>query len=100
MYSEITGKHTITDIMYRTELELSFEEAEIKHNKPRHQTIPMRHLNISTNINKWKMVFTSVTMKNAVFGDVTPCGSCKNRHFGGSVLRMLVMFPARLFLSP
>jgi hypothetical protein len=27
-------------------------------------------------------VFTSVTMKNGVFSDVTPCGSCKNRHFG------------------
>jgi hypothetical protein len=24
-----------------------------------------------------------MTMKNAVFWDVTPCGSCKNRHFGG-----------------
>jgi hypothetical protein len=23
-------------------------------------------------------VFTAVTMKNAVFLDVTPCGSCKN----------------------
>jgi hypothetical protein len=27
--------------------------------------------------------FTVVTMKNAVFCDVTPCGSCKNRCFGG-----------------
>jgi hypothetical protein len=27
-------------------------------------------------------VFTAVTMKNAVFLDVTPCGSCKNRRFG------------------
>jgi hypothetical protein len=25
-------------------------------------------------------VFTAVTMKNGVFWDVTPCGSCKNRH--------------------
>jgi hypothetical protein len=24
----------------------------------------------------------AVTMKNAVFWDVTPCGSCKNRRFG------------------
>jgi hypothetical protein len=23
-------------------------------------------------------VFTAVTMKNAIFWDVTPCGSCKN----------------------
>jgi hypothetical protein len=27
-------------------------------------------------------VFTAVTMKNVVFWDVTPCGSCKNRRFG------------------
>jgi hypothetical protein len=29
-------------------------------------------------------VFTAVTMKNGVFRDVTPCGSCKNRRFGGT----------------
>jgi hypothetical protein len=28
-------------------------------------------------------VFMAVTMKNAVFWGTTPCGSCKNRHFGG-----------------
>jgi hypothetical protein len=27
-------------------------------------------------------VFTAVTMKNGVFWDVTPCGSCNNRRFG------------------
>jgi hypothetical protein len=27
-------------------------------------------------------VFTAVTMKNSVFWDVTPCGSCKNGRFG------------------
>jgi hypothetical protein len=27
-------------------------------------------------------VFKAVTMKNGVFWDVTPCGSCKNRRFG------------------
>jgi hypothetical protein len=27
-------------------------------------------------------VFTAVTIKNAVFWDVMPCGSCKNRRFG------------------
>jgi hypothetical protein len=26
-------------------------------------------------------------MKNAVFWDVTPCGSCKNQHFGGMYCR-------------
>jgi hypothetical protein len=29
-------------------------------------------------------VFTVVTMKNGVFCVVTPCGSCKNRRFGGT----------------
>jgi hypothetical protein len=29
-------------------------------------------------------VLKAVTMKNAVFLDVTPCGSCKNQRFGGS----------------
>jgi hypothetical protein len=29
-------------------------------------------------------VFTAVTMKNGVFVDVTPCGSCKNRCFRGT----------------
>jgi hypothetical protein len=44
-------------------------------------------------------MFTAVTMKNGVFFDVTPCGSCKNRRFSGTyrfhgvscnVLRLLV----------
>jgi hypothetical protein len=29
-------------------------------------------------------VFMAVTMKNAVFWDVRPCGSCKDRRFGGT----------------
>jgi hypothetical protein len=29
-------------------------------------------------------IFTAVTMNNVVFWDVTPCGSCKNRRFGGT----------------
>jgi hypothetical protein len=29
-------------------------------------------------------IFTAVTMKKGVFWDVTPCGSCKNRRFGGN----------------
>jgi hypothetical protein len=29
-------------------------------------------------------VFTAVTMKNGVFWDVTPCGFCNNRRFGGT----------------
>jgi hypothetical protein len=31
-------------------------------------------------------VFMAVTMKNAIFLDVTPCGSCKNPHFGGMLV--------------
>jgi hypothetical protein len=29
-------------------------------------------------------VFTAVTMKNVVVWNVTPCGSYKNRRFGGT----------------
>jgi hypothetical protein len=29
-------------------------------------------------------VFTAVAMKNGVFWDVMPCGSCKNRRFEGT----------------
>jgi hypothetical protein len=29
-------------------------------------------------------VLTAVTIKNGVFWDVTPCGSCKNRRFVGT----------------
>jgi hypothetical protein len=29
-------------------------------------------------------VFKAVAMKNAVFWDVAPCGSCENRRFGGT----------------
>jgi hypothetical protein len=28
----------------------------------------------------------AMTMKNGVFWDVMPCGSCKNRRFGGTYL--------------
>jgi hypothetical protein len=34
-------------------------------------------------------VFTAVTMKNGFFWHVTPCGSCKNRRFGGTWLLLL-----------
>jgi hypothetical protein len=37
-----------------------------------------------TGIRFW--VFTAVTMKNAVTWDTMPCGSCKNRRFGGTYL--------------
>jgi hypothetical protein len=40
--------------------------------------------NSSFQIHERFQVFTAVTMKNAVFSDVTSCGSCKNRRFGGT----------------
>jgi type IV secretory pathway VirB3-like protein len=30
------------------------------------------------------VVFTAMTMKNGIFWDVTPCGSCKIKRFGGT----------------
>jgi hypothetical protein len=32
----------------------------------------------------------AVAMMNGVFWDVTPCGSCKNRRFGGPILVTLM----------
>jgi hypothetical protein len=47
-------------------------------------------------------VFTAVTMKNAVFWDVRPRGSSKNRCFGGtqreSVTNYCLHFPSSTFL--
>jgi hypothetical protein len=53
--------------------------------------------------------FTAATMKNAVFLDITPHGSCKNRRFEGTyclhlrrVRRLLVtanVFPSSLILA-
>jgi hypothetical protein len=49
-------------------------------------------LPIAADVNNDPMfeVFTAVTMKNAVFLDVTPCGSCKNRRSGESSACKLV----------
>jgi hypothetical protein len=30
------------------------------------------------------VIANAVPLKNAVFGDIMPCGSCKNRCFGGT----------------
>jgi hypothetical protein len=38
----------------------------------------------NTNIHVRFEVFTAVTMKKGAFWDVTPCGSSKNRRFGGT----------------
>jgi hypothetical protein len=33
-------------------------------------------------------VFAAVAMKNGVFWNVTPCGSCNNLHFGGDAVKI------------
>jgi hypothetical protein len=38
-------------------------------------------------------VFTAVTMKNVVFWDVTPCGSCKKRCFGATATCQRILVP-------
>jgi hypothetical protein len=37
-------------------------------------------------------VYMAVNMKNAIFLDVTPFGSCKNRYFGGKYRSWVVSF--------
>jgi hypothetical protein len=45
----------------------------------------MLHIDISNYLNIARfVVFMAVTIKDGVFWDVTPCGSCKNRRFGGT----------------
>jgi hypothetical protein len=48
-----------------------------------------KHCYVLVPINYLKYVrfefFTAVTMTNGVFWNVTPFGSCKNRHFGGTL---------------
>jgi hypothetical protein len=46
-------------------------------------------------------VFTALTMKNAVFWDVTPCGCCKYRSFGGVIfLRNVDSYKSRTASRP
>jgi hypothetical protein len=55
-------------------------------NRATRRNIPERHCSSTRNKLDWEVrfeVFTAVTMKNTAFSDVTPCGSCKNRLFGG-----------------
>jgi hypothetical protein len=46
-------------------------------------TTPSYLIKVNLNVVRFE-VFTAVTMKNDVLWDVTPCGSCKNRRFGGT----------------
>jgi hypothetical protein len=53
--------------------------------------LQLTHMSVNSDINFTNEkccvrfeVSTAVTTSNAVFWDVTLCGSCKNRHFGGT----------------
>jgi predicted transcriptional regulator len=55
----------------------------------RPSTLQCSQYHISTHVSNIMVfvrfeVFTAVTMKNGVFWDVTPCGSCKSRRFRGT----------------
>jgi hypothetical protein len=62
--------------------------------KTEYKTETDKYLQLIEVLNEWLMsnvrkdvrfeVFTAVTMKSGVIWDVTPCGSCKNRRFGGT----------------
>jgi hypothetical protein len=45
--------------------------------------VSMMSLSIEENYVRFE-VFTAATIKNGVFWDVTPCGSCKNRRIEGT----------------
>jgi hypothetical protein len=47
------------------------------------EPFPIHYSSINVQFVRFE-VFTAVTMKNGVFWDVTQCGSCKNRRFGGT----------------
>jgi hypothetical protein len=50
-------------------------------------TVEHKHTPVTEEQNSFCVRFevvTALTMKNDVFWDVTPCGSCKNRRFGGT----------------
>jgi hypothetical protein len=49
-----------------------------------HQTVMGFFLNLTNEKDVRFEGFTAVTIKNGVFWDVTPCGSCKNRGFRGT----------------
>jgi hypothetical protein len=51
---------------------------------PRSNTTPSSQMDNDNKSDVRFEVFTAVTMKNGVFWDVTPCGSCKNRRFRGT----------------
>jgi hypothetical protein len=71
------AKRSIIDIM-------SVKRQVILYVKVKHE---VSMLNLFNHEGIWESRDTSApfwTMKNGVFWDVTPCGSCKNRCFGGT----------------
>jgi hypothetical protein len=53
------------------------------HSRPHQYSEKLGTQKLSTTFVRFD-VLTAVTMKNGVFWDVKPCGSCKNRRFGGT----------------
>jgi hypothetical protein len=52
-------------------------------NRKRQNSLKNYNIFRSISIERFE-AFKAVAMKNAVFWDVTPCGSCKSRRFGGT----------------
>jgi hypothetical protein len=52
--------------------------------RERERTVGIVVFESDISVNVRSEVFTEVTMKNGVFWDVTPCGSCKKRRSGGA----------------
>jgi hypothetical protein len=75
---EIACKHMKTQSQKRAELGLLLKKQQIK--RILHFDRAMAKHEYNFRPVRFE-VFTVVTMKNAIFWDVTPCGSCKNRCF-------------------
>jgi hypothetical protein len=51
------------------------------------QSITLNTVNMSVHAKQFKLIkklTNTINMKNGVFWDVTPCGSCKSRRFRGT----------------
>jgi hypothetical protein len=74
--------HVCCDEAYRLSRVCSTHEICVSDEDAMKATLPYLSLSLSLShvLSCNKMVY----MKNGVFGDVTPCGSCNNRRFGGT----------------
>jgi hypothetical protein len=66
--------HLQRDIQWKQPLEYGSEEERYRRNKPR-RLLGLPDVEDAT---------LAIQLKNGVFWDDTPCGSCKNRRFGGT----------------